>query len=119
LRPLRRRRRRAGKYPDVIARLPKYFDHEAVKSFIIDCEVVAFDRVEQRILPFQTLSHRKRKDVQGEDVEVQVRRHPPPAVRHCQRPAHSPPQVCLFAFDMIFLNGEVRWFRAARALASC
>ena len=38
-------------------------------------------------MPFQELSKRKRKDVKVEDIEV---------------------RVCLFAFDLIYLNGEVR-----------
>ena len=36
--------------------------------------------------PFQELSRRKRKDVKVEDITV---------------------QVCLFAFDLLYLNGEV------------
>ena len=40
-------------------------------------------------MPFQELSRRKRKDVKVEDIEV---------------------QVCLFAFDLLYLNGEVRFF---------
>jgi len=56
-----------------------------VDEFIIDCEVVAWDRREQKILPFQTLSTRKKKDVNAEDVTV---------------------QVCLFAFDLLFINGK-------------
>lgn len=37
-------------------------------------------------MPFQELSKRKRKDVKVEDIQV---------------------RVCLFAFDILFLNGEV------------
>ena len=37
-------------------------------------------------MPFQELSKRKRKDVKVEDIQV---------------------RVCLFAFDMLYLNGEV------------
>ena len=38
-------------------------------------------------MPFQELSRRKRKDVKVEDIQV---------------------RVCLFAFDLLYLNGEVR-----------
>lgn len=54
---------------------------------MLDCEAVAFDRETDKLLPFQELSRRKRKDVKAEDVTV---------------------QVCLFAFDLLYLNGEVR-----------
>ena len=37
-------------------------------------------------MPFQELSKRKRKDVKIEDIQV---------------------RVCLFAFDLLYLNGEV------------
>lgn len=57
------------------------------RSFILDCEAVAWDREKKCILPFQVLSTRKRKDVKEEDIKV---------------------QVCIFAFDCLYLNGEVR-----------
>ncbi|GAB5357723.1 hypothetical protein AAMO2058_000398900 [Amorphochlora amoebiformis] len=72
-----------GKYPDLIASLPESFDQD-VKSFIIDCEVVAWDANQKKILPFQTLSTRKRKGVSSENISV---------------------QVVLFAFDCIYFNG--------------
>ncbi|VDO03889.1 unnamed protein product [Rodentolepis nana] len=59
-------------------------ENEPVTSFIIDSEAVAWDVDAQQILPFQVLSTRKRKDVQEEDVKV---------------------RVCIFAFDLLFLNG--------------
>ena len=43
--------------------------------------------VEKKVLPFQQLMTRKRKDVKVEDVKV---------------------KVCVFAFDILYLNGEVR-----------
>lgn len=49
-----------GKYPDVIERIP----HACIYSgqdFISDGEVVAWDKEKKCILPFQTLSTRKRK----------------------------------------------------------
>ena len=56
-----------------------------MKSFILDCEVVAFDREKKKILPFQILSTRARKNVNVNDIKV---------------------GVCIFAFDMLYLNGQ-------------
>ena len=52
---------------------------------MLDCEAVAWDREKKQIQPFQVLSTRKRKDAQEEDIKV---------------------QVCVFAFDLLYLNGE-------------
>ncbi|EDO18564.1 hypothetical protein Kpol_2001p71 [Vanderwaltozyma polyspora DSM 70294] len=54
-------------------------------SLILDCEVVAWDNEQNKILPFQVLSTRKRKGVELKDVKV---------------------RVCLFAFDILYYNGE-------------
>lgn len=72
------------KYPDLIKLLPEIHTPDTT-TFIIDCEVVAWDKKEGKILPFQTLSTRKRKDAKEDEITV---------------------QVCLFAFDLIFLNGK-------------
>jgi ATP-dependent DNA ligase len=48
---------------------------------------VAIDKTTKKLLPFQELSRRKRKDVKVEDIQV---------------------RVCLFGFDLLYLNGEVR-----------
>lgn len=53
---------------------------------MLDAEAVAIDRTTGRLMPFQELSKRKRKDVKVEDIQV---------------------RVCLFAFDLLYLNGEV------------
>jgi len=73
-----------GKYPDLIQDLSESFATN-MQSFIIDCEVVAWDSKNKKILPFQTLSTRKRKDVSSDSVQV---------------------NVVLFAFDCIYLNGK-------------
>lgn len=58
---------------------------ESNTSFIIDCEVVAYDKEKDKIRPFQILSTRGRKNIKKEDIKV---------------------QVCLYAFDMLYLNGK-------------
>jgi DNA ligase 1 len=59
---------------------------ENTESFVLDAEAVAIDRTTGQLMPFQELSKRKRKDVKVEDIQV---------------------RVCLFAFDLLYLNGEV------------
>ena len=73
-----------SKYPDIISRLPRCLG-ETVKSAVLDCEAVAWDRQTKVIQPFQVLSTRKRKDAVEDEIKV---------------------QVCLFAFDLLYLNGE-------------
>ncbi|KAI4231789.1 MAG: hypothetical protein LQ349_005391 [Xanthoria aureola] len=72
------------KYPDILAKLYTWIKSET-KSFVLDCETVAWDMVDKKVMPFQQLMTRKRKDVKVEDVKV---------------------KVCVFAFDMLFYNGE-------------
>nr|KAF6410311.1 DNA ligase 1 [Rousettus aegyptiacus] len=73
-----------GKYPDIISRIPK-IKLPSVTSFILDAEAVAWDREKKQIQPFQVLTTRKRKEVDAAEIQV---------------------QVCLYAFDLIYLNGE-------------
>lgn len=74
------------KYPDLVDTLPNAL-HTEYKgaSFIIDAEAVAYDLQKKQILPFQELQGRKRKDVEAHEVTV---------------------KVCIFAFDLLFFNGE-------------
>ncbi|GAA5920459.1 hypothetical protein JCM6882_009650, partial [Rhodosporidiobolus microsporus] len=72
------------KYPEFVTQLPKCIKSNTT-SFVIDAEAVAWDTEEQRLLEFQKLSTRKRKDVKAEDIKVKVH---------------------LFAFDLLYLNGE-------------
>ncbi|KAJ5888660.1 DNA ligase 1 [Penicillium taxi] len=72
------------KYPDVLGKLYSWVNDD-VDSFVLDCETVAWDTVTKKVLPFQQLMTRKRKDVKAEDVKV---------------------KVCVYAFDLLFFNGE-------------
>ncbi|GAB1521129.1 ATP-dependent DNA ligase Cdc17 [Rhizoctonia solani] len=72
------------KYPDLVEQLPRCFK-ESTKTFVLDAEAVAIDKTTKKLLPFQELSKRKRKDVKVEDIQV---------------------RVCLFGFDLLYLNGE-------------
>jgi len=85
------------KYPDLVALVPK-IRGEGVSSFIIEGEVVAVDRETGELKPFQILANRARKDVVIHSVKI---------------------DVCLFAFDLMYLNGEElmdRPFRERRSL---
>lgn len=72
------------KYPDVI-QVVKDALVENVQSGIIDSEVVAWDTENQKILPFQVLSTRGRKNISIADIKV---------------------QVCIMPFDCMLYNGE-------------
>ncbi|KAF6206390.1 hypothetical protein GE061_017623 [Apolygus lucorum] len=73
-----------SKYPDIISRLHTC-TKDTVTSFILDSECVAWDLETQKIKPFQILSTRKRKDANEAEIKV---------------------QVCVFMFDLLYLNGE-------------
>lgn len=78
------------RYPDLITIIKDFIDVQKetetqISSMILDCEAVAWDRKTSKILPFQILSTRKRKDVEEKDIKV---------------------HICLFAFDMIYFNGQ-------------
>ncbi|XP_008797049.2 DNA ligase 1 [Phoenix dactylifera] len=76
--------RNTGKYPDVVSSISR-FKKETVKSFVLDCEIVAYDHEKQKILPFQVLSTRARKGVILSDIKV---------------------TVCTFGFDILYKNGQ-------------
>uniref|UniRef100_A0AAQ5Z6H7 DNA ligase n=1 Tax=Amphiprion ocellaris TaxID=80972 RepID=A0AAQ5Z6H7_AMPOC len=73
-----------SKYPDIISRIPKV-KKDSVVSCVLDSEAVAWDREKKQIQPFQVLTTRKRKDVDASEIKV---------------------QVCVYAFDLLYLNGE-------------
>lgn len=76
-------------YPDVISLVRCIFERSPqTTSFILDSEIVAMDPVEGDIKSFQELSNRARKDVKLIDVKV---------------------AVGVFAFDLMYLDGEVTY----------
>ena len=85
------------KYPDLVALIPQ-IRCEGVGSFIMEGEVVAVDANTGELKNFQTLTNRARKDVEIGSISI---------------------QVCLFAFDLMYINGEsllARPFRERREL---
>lgn len=85
------------KYPDLVNLVPT-IRGEGVSSFILEGEVVAVDRGSGDLKAFQTLTNRARKDVDIGSIKV---------------------DVCLFAFDLMYLNEEEllnRPFRERREL---
>ncbi|KAL5071716.1 hypothetical protein RYX36_022603 [Vicia faba] len=80
----RNAQRNTEKFPDVVAAVSR-LKKGTVSSFVIDCELVAYDRAKQKLLPFQVLSTRSRKNVAASGIKV---------------------DVCIFAFDLLFLNGQ-------------
>ncbi|KAF9675160.1 hypothetical protein SADUNF_Sadunf09G0003200 [Salix dunnii] len=76
--------RNTGKFPDVVSVISR-LKRPSASSFILDCELVAYDREKKKILPFQILSTRARKNVVMSDIKV---------------------NVCIYAFDMLYLNDQ-------------
>uniref|UniRef100_A0A8H7Y748 DNA ligase n=1 Tax=Psilocybe cubensis TaxID=181762 RepID=A0A8H7Y748_PSICU len=75
-----------SKYPDILQLIRDMFkQHANLSSFIMDAEVVAIDPNSGELKSFQELAGRARKDVQLKDVRI---------------------AVCIFSFDLMFLNGK-------------
>ena len=88
------------KYPDLVELVPRIRREgpEARSSFVLEGEVVAVDAATGALRDFQALTARARKGVALADLDV---------------------AVCLFAFDLMYLDGEpllARPFRERRAL---
>ncbi|KAJ5989156.1 hypothetical protein N7481_004366 [Penicillium waksmanii] len=85
------------KYPDLVSLVPQ-IRGEGVSSFILEGEVVAVDQATGDLQPFQTLTNRAKKNVEIGAITV---------------------DVCLFSFDLMYLNREPlldRPFRERREL---
>lgn len=92
------------RYPDLLAIVKDFVkktdreNEDSPRSMILDCEAVAWDREAKKILPFQVLSTRKRKDVDEKDIKV---------------------HICLFAFDLLCYNGESMITRSLQERREC
>ena len=79
-------------YPDIVEFIDKFIQESAEKnnkklnSFILDCEMVAYDKKNDKILPFQQLTTRSRKNVDLATITI---------------------HVCMFCFDILLLNDEI------------
>lgn len=73
------------KFPEVPLYVQESCKDTSVTSFVLDTEVVAFNRETKQFVPFQVLSTRKRTEESAESAKV---------------------QVIVQAFDLMFLNGE-------------
>ncbi|TFY78874.1 hypothetical protein EWM64_g5137 [Hericium alpestre] len=75
------------KYPDVVHLARHIMDVDTnITSFILDAEIVAIDPNDESLKTFQELSNRPRKDVLMRDVKV---------------------SVSVFAFDLMYFNGQI------------
>ena len=77
--------RMTGQYPDVVEFIKQSVKDKPVENFILDSELVAYDTVNDRILPFQILTQRSRKNVTEEDLKT---------------------KICICAFDLLYLNSK-------------
>ena len=75
-----------GKFKDVAQKAPELL-REGVQDAVVDAEVVAYDKKNDKILPFQSLSHRSRKEATDGNDESEV-------------------QVHAFAFDCLYKDGR-------------
>ena len=80
-------------YPDIVEYVNNFQKEsqeknkeQSINSFIIDCEMVAFDTKNNKILPFQQLTTRSRKNVEINSITI---------------------HVCMFVFDILYLNNEI------------
>ncbi|KAL5334019.1 ATP-dependent DNA ligase [Aspergillus crustosus] len=80
-----------GKYPDLVSLVPQ-IRGEGVSSFILEGEVVAVDQ-DGELQTFQILTNRAKKNVELGEIRI---------------------NVCLFAFDLMYLNGTPLLDRSLR-----
>ncbi|WRX34120.1 DNA ligase [Theobroma cacao] len=110
--------RNTGKFPDVVAAISR-FKKSSVKSFVLDCELVAYDRVQKKILPFQITFLDVMEDVYPSSLILCFLKL---IVAACSLScfiqilstrarknvvvSDIKVDVCIFAFDILYLNGQ-------------
>ena len=83
-----------SQYPDVVSLASHILTSGTHESFIMDAEIVAVD-ADGNLKSFQELSNRARKDVSIDQVKV---------------------TVCVFAFDLMYLDKQARYHTPPTAL---
>ncbi|GMN25053.1 hypothetical protein TIFTF001_000793 [Ficus carica] len=107
--------RNTGKFPDVVAAVSR-LKKSSVTSFVLDCELVAYDRQKQKILPFQwnlakgVIYGHNKTPVKSEYKDYQkinaftliliTRARKNVAVSDIKV------EVCIYAFDLLYLDGR-------------
>jgi DNA ligase-1 len=82
-----------SQYPDVVSLIKCIFARASnLQSFIVDSEIVAIDPDSGSLRSFQELSNRARKDVEIRDIKI---------------------PVCVFAFDLMYLDGEASFISSS------
>jgi len=73
------------KFPEVPSYVKEACSQKNVTSFVLDTEVVAYNRETKQFVPFQVLSTRKKTEESEENAKV---------------------KIIVQAFDLMYLNGE-------------
>jgi len=71
-------------YPDVVEAMQINVP-DNIDNCIIDAELVAYDLQKEKILPFQAMTHRSKKNVTADDLKI---------------------KLCIYAFDLLYINNE-------------
>lgn len=78
-----------GKYPDIVANIPKLVQPSVTGGVVVDCEAVAYDREKDIILPFQAPPPHPRGTVQCAIpwAVLEMRDAPSPSLSRNVRPS--------------------------------
>ncbi|KAI8524139.1 hypothetical protein RHMOL_Rhmol13G0126700 [Rhododendron molle] len=117
--------RNTGKFPDVVVAVSR-LKKSSVTSFVLDCEIVAYDREKKRIMPFQLLravieireayarrQSPRRSEARRGEASASLKRGERLKKQILSTRARKnvvlseiKVDVCIFAFDVLYLNGQ-------------